>query len=55
MNVTTVGQTSKIDSLVLRFMDSYYRLLDNYYNSFNLSNQYNEYMSGIDHVDQILN
>jgi len=42
VNATTIGQTSKIDSLVLRLMDPYLDMghclfMDNYYNSFNLS------------------
>lgn len=41
VNASTVGQTSKIDSLVLRLMDPYLDMghslfMDNYYNSFNL-------------------
>jgi len=41
VNATTIGQTSKIDSLVLRLMDPYLDMghslfMDNYYNSFNL-------------------
>jgi len=42
VNATTISQTFKIDSLVLRLMDpcldiGHYLFMDNYYNSFNLS------------------